>query len=561
MTRKVGFILLLVIVLGCGQQQKSDEVKTDMSKGGGILVLNQFQGFSTLFPPSAYEGSATQLGSHVYETLLAYDPGSKALIPSLAESWEMNDDATLFSLKIREGVFFHDDPCFEDGKGRLMTGKDVLYCLKALCENNPRNRNSWLFLDLIKGANEFYSQKKSSLADPLEGIRLTDKYQIEIELVKPNVEFLNVLAHYGTSIYPKESVDHYERSIGENPVGTGPFKPKVLRVNEVCIMERNNQYWGRDENGNKLPYLNGLKFGFKNDAYSLMNAMSKGLLHIVINADMEEQGDKLVEFASRETSNYTISKENDLETVYLSFLNDEGIFSDVRIRKAFGLVLDKEKMTTEILKESGGPGEYGFIPPAFKNYPYIEVRGFKMNLDSARTLLAEAGYPGGQDFPVITLQIQNRYKDVVVAQEIQQQLLNELGISLSITALPREQHFQRIEEKKTLLWIDNWIGDYLDPQNFLSLLLSGNTPEEGGSYLNTYRYINPTFDSIVDEAIKTADLKQRMHLYCQADVLLMRDAPVVPIYYEKNQIVMHKSVQGLESMTLGQLDLRKVYLQ
>lgn len=560
MTKLKGIFLLLLIIMGCSDPQPDIQERTD-SKNGGILVLNQFQGFSTLFPPSAYESSATQLGAHVYETLLAYDPENRSLKPSLAESWTMNEDATVFNFKIREGVFFHDNPCFEDGIGRMMTGEDVLFCLKALCENNKFNRNSWLFVGAVKGAEEFFDKKSSALTDPIEGISLIGDSEIKIELLKPNVEFLNVLAHYGASIYPPELLDYYQKNVDENPVGTGPFKPKVLRVNEVCIMERNKSYWGRDENGASLPYLNGLKFGFENSASTITQAMSKGLLHVVINADMEEDGDRILDYATRENSQYTVSKEDDLETVYLGFLNDEGHFSDPRIRKAFGLVLDKQKITEDVLAGSSGPGEFGLIPPAFNSYPYEEVEGFKMNLDSARSLLADAGYPEGKGFPIVTLQIQNRYKDVVVAQHIQEELLSKLGVSLSITAIPREQHFQRIEERGTLLWLDNWIGDYMDPQNFLNLMLSKNTPEQGGSYLNTYRYTNPDFDSIVDEAIKTKDIEKRMNLYCQADRLLMKDAAIIPIYYEKNQVIKHRSVKGLNPLTLGQMDLRRVHLE
>ena len=559
LNRLNALLLLIILGLGCTSPRAEKQDRSN-EKNGGVLVINQFQGFSTLFPPSAYESSASQLGAHVYETLVAYDPESKEIIPSLAESWEMNEEGTRYTFKLREGVYFHDDPCFEDGKGRLMEGEDVLYCLKALCENNARNRNSWLFVDTVEGAEEFYNEKKKAKNSSVTGLKLLDDYQLEISLSKPNMEFINVLAHYGSSIYPIELVDYYRESVAEKAVGTGPFLPKVLRMTEVCIMERNKNYWDTDEEGNQLPYLDGLKFGFENNAAALKNSMSKGLLHIVVNADMEEGGEQLLQFVSSPESNYTQITADDLETVYLGFLNDEGLFSDSRVRKAFGLVLDKERIANEVLGSSGGAGEYGLIPPAFRNYPYQEVHGFKLNIDSAQKLLAAAGYPEGKGFPVITLQIQNRYKDVVVAQEIQQELLEHLGVSLSITAIPREQHFQRIEERKTLLWLDNWIGDYLDPQNFLSLMLSRNTPEQDGSYLNTYRYINPSFDSIVDEAIQTNDLGKRMHLYCLADVMLMQDAAIVPIYYEKNQVIQHNSVVGFYPPNLGQMNFKRVYL-
>ncbi len=560
MNKIFGTILTSALLLSCSSKPQVERNLGD-ERNGGVLVLNQFQGFATLFPPASYESSASFLGTHIYEPLMGYDSESKELIPRLAESWTMNEDGTEFTFKIRQNVFFHDDPCFADGEGRRMTSEDVLYCLKSLCEYNAYNRNSWLFTGHVVGAYEFYNEHKSALKDDLAGIQLFDDDEIRITLVKPNVEFIHVLAHYGTSIYPEESKKHYGKRIGEHPVGTGPFRPKVLRAKEICVMERNKRYWAVDDNGNSLPYLDGIKVGFEETGYPVSLAMSKDLLHFVIDADMIEDGDRIISMTENEDSNYSSSTSFDLETIYLGFLNDEGVFMDPRIRAAFGLALDKEKITKDALGNSCTPGLHGLIPPAFKNYPYQEVDGFVLNIEKAQALLREAGFPDGDGFPVTTLQIQNRYKDVVVAQEIQKDLLANLGISLSITTLPREQHFQRTEDKQAQIWLDNWSGDFIDPQNFLNLMLARNTPEEGASYLNIYRYMNPVFDSIVDEAVKVKDEKKRMQLYCMADLKLMQEAAIIPIYYEKKQLIQHKSVKGLMPPILNVLDFREVYLK
>lgn len=559
MTRTLRPIIILLLLAACssGPQPKNEDMNENY---GGILVMNQFQGYSALFPPSAYESSAALLGTHIFETLVGYDHETKELEPRLAESWTMNEDGTQYTFKIREDVYFHDDPCFPDGEGRQLTAEDVLYCLKSICEYSSYNRSSWLFTGRVVGASEFYDQRLSVEEHEVEGLKLLDDDEIHITLEKPNMEFIHELAHYGSSIYPRESKEYYANRIDAHPVGTGPFYPKVLRKNEVCIMKRNSRYWKLDESGARLPYLQGLKIGFEKSGSELINSVTKGLLHVVMDVDMIEDGDRVLSIVDSENSTYGKRNAFDLETIYLGFLNDEGVFQDARIRRAFGLAIDKEKISSEAIANSGAPGLYGLIPPAFKNYPYDDVKGFPLRIEEAKSLLEIAGYPNGEGFPVMTLQIQNRYKDVVVAQEIQRQILENLGVSLSITTLPRAQHFQRTEDRQAMLWLDNWAGDFIDPQNFLNLLLSKNTPEEGASFLNIYRYKNETFDSLVDEAVRVKDTQTRMQLYCKADQKLMDDAAIIPIYYEKKQLIEHNSVKGLNPPILSTLDLREVYL-
>jgi peptide/nickel transport system substrate-binding protein len=561
MKRLIAQLVVIVLLMGCTDITSSSERKKDPQKGG-LLVMNQFQGFSTLHPPTSYESSSAQLGSHVYETLTGYDSETLELIPLLASDWEVNESSTEFTLTLREDVFFHDDPCFPEGKGRELTVDDVIYCFKVLCSNSPLNESAWLFTDKIVGAKDFYDQKQSVLDSEVEGIQKVAKNKVKISLVKPNVEFLHLLSEYSTSIYPKEAYTKYKRQISNHPVGTGPFRVKTLRLDEICILERNEEYWGVDKEGNSLPYLMGVKVGFVKDGAELIKSMRKGLLHLVMNADIVEGGNQINALLKEEQSKYSETNGNELETVYLSFLNSKGVFADVKVRKAFGLALDKQLITQEALFNSGEPGEYGLVPLGFKSYPYQHVQGPNMDFQLAQTLLAEAGFPEGNGFPVVTLQIQNRYRDVVVAQEIQKQILKNLGVSLSITAIPRQQHFERTEKGEALLWLDNWIADYRAPQSFLDLMLSNNTPEEGNSYLNTYRYRNPAYDALLKESTSIKDIKARYERYSQADrLLVIEDAAIVPIYYEKNKVISHTNVKNLSAPLFGRFDLRKVYIE
>jgi oligopeptide transport system substrate-binding protein len=559
-SRLLSFSLLLVLTLNACNSSQNKEYTIGDSRYGHVLVMNQFSPFDILFPPMSYEGSAAQLGSQIYEPLVGYDSENGKLAPLLAESWEENAEHTEFRFKIRQGVYFHNNRCFNDGKGRLLTPLDVLYALTSLCENSVYNKNAGLFTGQILGAVEFFSKKKRASEDHLEGISLNSDDEVVVKLIKPNVEFIHLLAHYATSIYPKEAKTTYGKELDNNPVGTGPFYSKSYRKNEVCLLARNDRYWGKDENDKPLPFLDGIKMGFSSSGKTVRSAMDKELIHLIIDPDLVEDGNLGVSMTESDFSPYSKRQVLDLETTFLGFLNDEGVFADKNVRLAFSYAIDRTAVINNVMANRCTPGLHGLVPPAFTNYPFEEVKSPNVNVDSALYYLEQAGFPKGAEFPVTSLQIQNRFKDVLVAQEIQKQVLEKLGISLSITALPKDQHFKRIEDRKTQIWLDNWIGDFMDPQNFLSLLLSRNTPENESSFLNIYRFKNSQFDSLVDEALKLAGLEKRMDIYSQADRLLMKEAAIVPLYYEKMEVIQHVSLKGINDPILGRFDFRKAYI-
>jgi oligopeptide transport system substrate-binding protein len=551
---------ILAVLASCNGSRNNGESNGD-SRYGHILVMNQFTPFSILFPPMSHEGSAAQMGSQIYETLMTYSSETGDLVPLLAESWEVDKDHTQYTFTLRSNVFFHDNRCFEDGEGRLMEPEDVLYAMQSLCEKSPFNVNGALFMDQVAGSRKFFDGKKVPGEDAHEGIYLDSKDRLVFKLTHPNVEFIHVLAHYATSIYPKEVKVTYGMDVDGSPVGTGPFVNKNYRKNEVCLLERNSRYWGKDEDGNALPFLDGIKLGFNASAAKVSDAMDKELIHLMVDANIIENSGRITEKCEEENSPYSLRYVSDIETSFLGFLNDEGVFADKHVRIAFAYAIDRNKIIENALDHQGSAGIHGLIPPVFKDFPSDQVTSLNANADSARSYLAKAGFPGGSGFPVMSLQIQNRYKDVVVAQEIQKEILEVLGISLSITALTKDQHFSRIEERKSRLWLDNWIGDFMEPQNFLNIMLSQNTPENENTFLNIYRFKNAQFDSLVGEALKVDALAARMNIYLQADQLLMDEAANVPLYYENMQIIQHRRLKDAKDPILGRFDFRRAYLE
>jgi|GEM_PF-6889523 len=563
LTRLVFNLSLLALAIAftnsCSDGVKSEEkqsIPEESERYGGVFATNQFQEFTTLIPLQSFENSARKVGSHVLETLMMYAGDDHSLAPCLASKWEANENSTCFYFTIREDIFFHDDDCFEEGKGRLLEPEDVLYCLRRLCSNVPENKNAWLFTGQVLGAQEYYKSYKENKDADIKGIRMTDDDRIAIELIRPNPEFLHVLAHYGTSIYPQEMVQNHDDDMGIHIVGTGPFQTKIMHPGEVVIFERNQNYWGLSASGDPLPYLDGVKISFEKKAMPVRNALNSGALDAVIDGDVQEGGEIFNEIVAKEKTKFHGEGLLDYEIIYCGFLNSQGTFKNELVRKAFNLAVDKKMIAEVTLKGSGYPGIHGIVPPAFSSFPINDVPGYALDVPKAEALLAQAGYPDGEGFPLITLQIQNRYKDVIVAQVIQEQLLKNLNVTIAISALPRAEHFRRIENREAEFWLDNWAADFLDPQNFLSLFLSNNTPEASGSLMNTYRYVDSNFDSLIEQAMGMTDEKNRMQIYAKADSTMMSAAAILPVYYEKTQFITKTELYDLPPPLMGRLDLR-----
>jgi peptide/nickel transport system substrate-binding protein len=232
--------------------------------------MNETEDFKSLYPLNVTMALENRIAKQVYEGLLKFDQSDLSIVPSLAEKWEVNEDATSYTFHIRKGVIFHDNNCFEGGKGREVKAADFKYCFDRLCVSDPSNQMYWLFKDRVKGANEYHESatNKTPLEGGVSGITVIDDYTLKIDLNYSFAGFLNIVAHNACYVYPKEAVDEYGMEMRINCVGTGPFRVKKIKESETVILDRNPGYWDTDDFGNKLPYLDGLKFSFNKEKKS-----------------------------------------------------------------------------------------------------------------------------------------------------------------------------------------------------------------------------------------------------------------------------------------------------
>lgn len=572
--KKLVLLLLTVSVFvwSCGEEESSVTTLADAKGGvfyGGVFKTNEVEDFRSLYPHNVTDAVSWRIISQVYQGLVHLDAKELKISPSIAERHEVNDNATRFTFFLRKNVYFHDDPCFPDKKGRQVTAHDFKYCFDRLCEGRADNQLYWMFENKVKGANEYYESFKngSPLAEGVSGVKVIDDYTLEIELVQPFGSFLRILSTAAGWVFPKEAVEMYGEDMRTHAVGTGAFRLKTVKEGDVVILEKNPNYWDIDEHGNKLPYLDGVKITFMKEKKTELMEFRNENLHMVYKLPTESITDVLADLdEAKQGGNPPFQMQSTpiMATQYYGFLHASDIFSDPNVRKAFNLAIDRESIVTYTLRGKGIPAEQGIVPPSFSQYPSESVQGYTFNADEARKLLAEAGYPNGKGFPELTLQLNSGGKtNEQVAVALQNQFSENLGVKIEFNILPLNQHYERVETAKADFWRAGWLADYPDPENFLNILHSSHIPPELGdrAYLNPFRYRSTAFDSLYDLAAKEADEAKRMELLAQADNVAMADAAVLPIYYDEVIRLLDNSVQGCPINAMELRDFSLVYFK
>lgn len=564
-------LLALLSFNGCGNDTNDGSQGRPANgpvKYGGVFRMNEPEDFRTLFPIDIVEVVGGHIGAQVYEGLVKFNQKDLSVMPGLAYRWETLDSATRFVFHLRKGVMFHDDPCFPDGKGREFKAGDVKYCFDKLCEVNVHNQQyANTFKDRVIGANAYYesTEKKSPLQGGVSGVKVVDDSTIELRLTRPMPGFLSVLCTQGCWIYAKEAFDKYKDEMRVHCVGTGPFKIKMIKEGESVSLERNPNYWMYDEWKNRLPYLDFVEFHFIKEKRAEIIAFRNKDLDMVFRLPVEMAKDILGELDQAKTHSvdFALQSNQAMSLTYFGFQNQLKPFNDVKVRQAFNYAIDRQYIAEKVLQGDAAPGIYGIVPPAMPGYDYKGVTGYTYDVEKARKLLAEAGYPNGKGFPEITLQINNGGGDrnTMTAEYVTNKLKENLGITVKIEPMPFAQHLETVFTGKALFWRFGWVADYPDPETFLTTLYSRHIPAtmDEPSSLNSGRYSSPQFDSIFDAAMNEADATKRAELFRRADQVAMNDAAIMPIYYEVNDRLIQRNVRGFDINPMEYRDMTKVW--
>lgn len=533
-------VLVLLIFGSCTRGVKQDSGKT-------VFRYNESSGITSLDPAFARSQANIWGVNQLFNGLVQLD-ANLAIRPCVARDWAISEDGKTYTFYLRNDVFFHDDSCFAQGKGRKVTAYDAEFSLKRLLDSKLASPGAWV-LGLVD----------VKYGEPM--INAVNDSILSIDLSRPYPPFLGLLSMQYCSLLPQEAVVSYGQDFRNHPVGSGPFRFAMWKEGVKLILLKNEHYFEYD-NGVRLPYLDAVSISFIIDKQSAFLEFVKGNLDFMSGLDASYKDELLTssgELNPKYISVIHMESQPYLNTEYLGFLMDSSNalvsaspLRDVRVRKALNMGFDRQKMIRYLRNGIGTPGIHGMIPKGMPGYKENSTYGYAYNPEKARKLLAAAGFPAGRGLPPITLSTNASYLDL--CQFIQSELV-KIGVDLKIDVSPPATLRENIAQSRVPFFRGSWIADYPDAENYISLFYSANHTPAGPNYT---RYSNPEFDRLFQSTIVNFSDSARISTYTRLDSMVMADAPVIVLFYDQVLRFTRKNILGLGSNPMNLLVLKNV---
>jgi oligopeptide transport system substrate-binding protein len=438
----------------------------------------------------------------LFEGLTRYNATNAAPEPGIAERWEISPDRLTYTFHLRTNALW--------STGEPIIAQDVVYSWFRVLE--PETAADYVGnLFYIRGA-EAYGLGQTKDRNTV-GIHALDRATLRVDLVNPTPFFLDLCAFPTQAVVHRGTIEKYgDRWLNARPLPcSGAYELVSWRLNDRIRVKKNVHYWDSQPG-----QLNVVDFFPVNSPNTALNLYFQGEVDVVWDKDVtpSELLDVLKTRPDFHRFNY-------LAAYFMRFNTAHKPFDDVRVRKAFALAVDRDRIVTFVTRGGEKPVNH-IVPPGIPNY--TSPPGLPHDPNLARKLLAEAGYPGGQRFPRVQYHFNASRDNEKIAVQLQDTWKKELGIDVELRGVEWKIW---INDQTTLNYDiskSSWIGDYTDPNTFLDLFMSTNPNNRTG-------WKNPRYDDLMRTANATADIQARASVLQKAEsILIAEDAPIVPLY-------------------------------
>jgi len=452
--------------------------------------------------------SEMRITKALFDGLTKLEPRQATPVPALAERWEVSPDGRTYTFHLRSNAVW--------STGEPITAGDVVWSwFRALSPATAGDYAGQLFY--IKGAEDWYNGVITNRSQV--GIRALDDRTVQIELNSPLAFFLELCSFPTLAVVPRQAIEkHGDRWLHARPLPTsGAFTLGAWRVNDKVRLLRNPRYWDAANTASEI--IDILPTSSPNTA---LNLYETGVADIVWDKDLvpTELMDVLAQRPDFHSFTY-------LGTYYYRFNVTRPPFNDPRVRLAFALATDKQRIIAKLTKGAEKAAAH-YVPEGVANY--TSPPGLKHDPKAARKLLAAAGYPDGKGFPRVNYTFFGAAGGGAklhgkVGIELQQMWRDALGVEVELRQIERKVFYSSQSKLDYDLSMSSWIGDYNDANTFLDMFMSNSGNNRTG-------WKNERYDALIREANQQTDLKKRAEIFRQAEkILVVDEPPIVPLYF------------------------------
>ena len=497
----------------------------DTPAKGGDIVVTYKDDITTLDPAIGYDWVNWSMIKSLYSRLMDYEPGTANLVPSLAESFDVSADGLTYTFKLRPGVKFSN--------GRAVVASDVKYSIERAVNPKTQGPGAGFF-----GAINGFDAVSGGTSETLSGIETPDDMTVVFKLSRPDATFLHVLAINFASVVPKEAVEAAAGDFGKKPVGSGTFILKDWTIGQRLVFDRNPDYFNKD-----LPYIDKVTVEVGQEPLVALLRLQQGEIDIAGDGIPPA---KFLEIKNSPEGAQMIVDGEQLHTGYLTLNTKIKPLDDVKVRQAINMAVNKERIT-RILNGRATPANQP-LPPLMPGYDKA-FTGYAFDVEKAKALLAEAGFPDGFE---TVLYSTNTDPQPRIAQAIQQDLA-AIGVKAEVRALAQGNVIAAggTEGEAPMIWSGGmaWIADFPDPSNFYGPILGCGGAVQGG--WNWSWYCNEALDKRAIEADSMSDpakVAERQAAWGKIFTDIMADAPWVPVINERRVVAKSARMGGPDNI-------------
>jgi len=473
----------------------------------------------------------------LFEGLAVKNPFTLEPEPGVAQRWDVSSDGLT--------VTFYLNPKARWSNGEAMRAQDYVWSWQRAL--NPAMGNQYAYmLYPVKNAEAYATGKLTDFKQV--GVKALDEQTLQVELNAPTPYFIQLMDHYSTFAVHRNTIEKFGDATDrftqwtrvENIVGNGAFVLTEWKLNRRIRIEKSDTYWDRDN-----VKLNGVVFYPTENVSSEERMFRVGQLHYTQTIPL----DKIPVYRAMENSPYVNAPY--LGTYYYLLNTNIAPLNNTNVRRALALSIDRKRLVKSVLHDAYVPA-YSITPPDTLGYHPPNL--VEYDIVKARTLLAEAGFPDGKDWPGLELIYNTNESHRKIAVALQQMWKDALNIDITITNQEWKVYLDSVDQMNFQMARRGWIGDYVDPNNFLDLFLCG-----GGN--NNTGFCDERYDDMIQKQAPNARTREeRYAIFHAAETLLMEQMPFLPIYTYTSSHLIHPSVKDMPSNLMDSLNLKYIWL-